>query len=355
MAASPLAIVALFAFYGLFHALTEGAERALVADLAGEAARGRAFGLFHAVTGAALLPASLMTGFLWQRFGGSVALGTGGALAALAALGLFLLVPEPPPPGPAPPGDGGAELTRRGPRLSFRRLRTTESEAHHGHRRRPRRPGRSISAASFSFVTEDPEWIKKILIGGAFTLACALLVGVPFVLGYFSRTLRNVVAGEPRPMPEWDDLGGIFSEGLRLTAVYLVYTLGIVAILAALGCVACSRRWRSSGARRVDPSEALGVIGGLGIVAVYGLVMLASLAMAVYLPAALARAALRGTVARRLRLAGDPRLHQGEPRQLPARRSSSTCCASFVAPVRRSSCAASGSSRRSSGATWSWP
>jgi MFS family permease len=91
-AASPAAIVGLFAFYGLFHALTEGAERALVADLAGEATRGRAFGLFHAVTGAALLPASLMTGLLWQRFGAPVALGTGAALAAVAALGLLVLV-----------------------------------------------------------------------------------------------------------------------------------------------------------------------------------------------------------------------------------------------------------------------
>jgi MFS family permease len=93
-AASPVAIVGLFAFYGLFHALTEGAERALVADLAGETTRGRAFGLFHAVTGAALLPASLVTGLLWQRFGAPVALGTGAALAALAALGLLVLVPS---------------------------------------------------------------------------------------------------------------------------------------------------------------------------------------------------------------------------------------------------------------------
>jgi MFS family permease len=96
-ASSPLAIVSLFAVYGLFHALTEGAERALVADLAGEATRGRAFGLFHAVTGAALLPASLMTGLLWQRFGAPVALGTGALLAALAALGLVALVPPPAP------------------------------------------------------------------------------------------------------------------------------------------------------------------------------------------------------------------------------------------------------------------
>ena len=148
---------------------------------------------------------------------------------------------------------------------------------------------------SFSFVTEDPEWVKKILIGGAFTLACALLVGVPFVLGYFSRTLRNVIAGEPRPMPDWDDLGGIFNEGLRLTAVYLLYTLGIVAILAALGCVVMLPVMALSGSG-ADPAEALGLLGGMGIVALYGLVMMTSLALAVYLPAALARAALRGTV-----------------------------------------------------------
>lgn len=149
---------------------------------------------------------------------------------------------------------------------------------------------------SFTFVTEDPEWVKKILIGGVFTLACALLVGVPFVLGYFSRTLRNVVAGEPRPMPEWDDLGGIFNEGLRLTAVYLLYALAVVAVVAALGCVVMLPVMALSG-HGGDPSEALGLLGGLGIVGLYGLVMVASLALAVYLPAALARSALRGTVA----------------------------------------------------------
>jgi len=99
LARSPLEIVALFAVYGLFHALTEGPERALVADLVGQASRGRAFGLFHAVTGAMLLPASLLTGILWQRLGAGVALGVGAALAGVAALGLLLVVPETEPAG----------------------------------------------------------------------------------------------------------------------------------------------------------------------------------------------------------------------------------------------------------------
>ncbi len=95
VAASPLAIWLLFAVYGSFHALTEGPERALVADLTAAETRGRAFGLYHAVTGAMLLPASVLTGALWQRFGAGPALGVGATLAAVAACGLLLFVPEP--------------------------------------------------------------------------------------------------------------------------------------------------------------------------------------------------------------------------------------------------------------------
>ena len=149
---------------------------------------------------------------------------------------------------------------------------------------------------AFRFVFDDPEWVKKILIGGIVAVACLLLVGVPFLLGYFSRTLRNVVDGQPRPLPDWDDLGGLFGEGLRLTAVYLLYTLGVLAVVAALGCLLALPFLALSGGGG-DVGGALGALGGLGIVAFYGLVMLGSLALAVYLPAALARAALRGTVA----------------------------------------------------------
>ena len=79
-------VCVLFAVYGLFAALTEGPERAMVADLAPSSGRGAAFGAFHAVTGVMLLPASLLTGALWQGFGPAIALGTGAALALAAAV-----------------------------------------------------------------------------------------------------------------------------------------------------------------------------------------------------------------------------------------------------------------------------
>jgi MFS family permease len=80
---------ALFAVYGLHHALTEGPERAMIADLATGERRGRAFGLYHAITGGLLLPASLLTGALWQRYSPAVALLSGAAAA------LLVVVPEP--------------------------------------------------------------------------------------------------------------------------------------------------------------------------------------------------------------------------------------------------------------------
>ncbi len=93
-ASSPWHAWALFALYGLHFALCEGAEKALVADLVGHRG-GRAFGLFHGVTGVMLLPASALAGLLWQACGAPVALGLGAALALVAALALWFFVPEP--------------------------------------------------------------------------------------------------------------------------------------------------------------------------------------------------------------------------------------------------------------------
>jgi hypothetical protein len=157
-------------------------------------------------------------------------------------------------------------------------------------------PGGTVDfGRSLAFVTEDPAWIKKILIGGGFTLLSGLLVGIPFVLGYFARTLRNVVEGAARPLPEWDDLGGIFGEGLRLAAVYLVYVVGGVIVASVPGCLLMAPAMLASGSRHGEAAGA--ALAGLGMMAFYGLTMLLSLAMLVYLPAALTRVALRGTVA----------------------------------------------------------
>ena len=79
----------LFAFYALFYALTEGAERALVADLVSPGARGRAFGVFHASVGITALPASILFGLWWKMFGPRVAFLIGAGIALVATLALL--------------------------------------------------------------------------------------------------------------------------------------------------------------------------------------------------------------------------------------------------------------------------
>ncbi|MBI2796243.1 MAG: MFS transporter [Gemmatimonadetes bacterium] len=77
---------ALFVTYGVVFGLSEGTERALVADIAPHARRGAAYGWFNFAVGLGALPASIVFGLLWNRFGSATAFMVGGALAVAAAL-----------------------------------------------------------------------------------------------------------------------------------------------------------------------------------------------------------------------------------------------------------------------------
>jgi len=76
----------LFAFYGVFLAATEGAEKALVADLAPADRLGAAYGWFNLTAGAMLLPASLAFGWLWQTVAVEAAFAFSAVCALMAAL-----------------------------------------------------------------------------------------------------------------------------------------------------------------------------------------------------------------------------------------------------------------------------
>ncbi len=88
LASSAFHVWALFAVYGAFYGFTEPVEKALIRDLAPEAIRGRAFGIYNAMLGLSSVPAGLLTGVLWQQFGARTALWVG-ASVALVALGLL--------------------------------------------------------------------------------------------------------------------------------------------------------------------------------------------------------------------------------------------------------------------------
>ena len=82
---------ALFGVYGVFFGLTEGSERALIADLVALERRGTAFGWYNLAIGLGALPASLMFGYVWDHAGPAAAFVMGASLALAAALGLMLV------------------------------------------------------------------------------------------------------------------------------------------------------------------------------------------------------------------------------------------------------------------------
>ena len=79
--------------YGAYYGLTEGAEKALLADMVTKKQRGRAFGAFHAITGISILPANAVFGFLFDLHP-RAAFWFGASSAALGALLLAPLRPQ---------------------------------------------------------------------------------------------------------------------------------------------------------------------------------------------------------------------------------------------------------------------
>ena len=83
---APWQVWTLFAFYGLYYALSEGVLKAMVADAVPAHLRGRAYGILASVNGSLVLAASLITGQLWERFGPAVPFALSASLGMLGAL-----------------------------------------------------------------------------------------------------------------------------------------------------------------------------------------------------------------------------------------------------------------------------
>jgi len=85
-ARAPWAVLALFIVYGAYYALTDGVQKAFVADLVPAHLRATAMGTFSMATGIALLPASLVAGALWDRVSPAAPFFYGAALAGASLL-----------------------------------------------------------------------------------------------------------------------------------------------------------------------------------------------------------------------------------------------------------------------------
>lgn len=74
----------------------------------------------------------------------------------------------------------------------------------------------------FTYPTRDKEWPVKMIIGVA--LSIFPIVNF-FCSGYAYRIFKAALAGEPFVMPEWDQWGDIFIQGLIIFVLRLIYFL----------------------------------------------------------------------------------------------------------------------------------
>jgi hypothetical protein len=98
----------------------------------------------------------------------------------------------------------------------------------------PPAPRRNIDLArALRSVTDDPGWVAKLAIGSGLALASCLLIPLPLIAGYKLRVIRGAAHDRPG-LPEWDDWGGLFMEGLLLLALCLAHLLPL-ALAAGIG------------------------------------------------------------------------------------------------------------------------
>jgi MFS family permease len=88
---APGPLIVVFLAYGVYFGLTEGVEKAWIADLSPRQARGTAFGYYNAVLGISALLASVFFGLIWTMVAPHAAFLAGSLLAILATLLLYFL------------------------------------------------------------------------------------------------------------------------------------------------------------------------------------------------------------------------------------------------------------------------
>ncbi len=82
----------LFVLYGLYSALVDGSQKALISDIVGKDFKGTGFGLYHAVLGITLLPASLIAGLLYDKVNSNAPFYFGSLMALIASFLMVLFV-----------------------------------------------------------------------------------------------------------------------------------------------------------------------------------------------------------------------------------------------------------------------
>lgn len=146
---------------------------------------------------------------------------------------------------------------------------------------------------AFTFPMEDQRWVAKLAIGGGLLLAGGItiignLFTVPVVIGYLIAMAHNVINGSPQPLPEWDNWGERWIEGVKAFVIGLAYSLPAI-IVSLIISIPGSVLSNSSNNGAAATGILLSLAGGC-INFILGIVVM------LVLPAAIGRFAVAGNI-----------------------------------------------------------
>jgi hypothetical protein len=140
---------------------------------------------------------------------------------------------------------------------------------------------------ALSFFFEDPNWVPKLLVGTLFALLTPFAVGTVFLTGYSLAIARERMRQPSSTLPEWDDLQGIFIDGLKGFAISLAHKLPLAMLSGLLVLAVAGSAMLQRGTGSIPDGflyYGLPAILGGGV-----LVSVLTLAVVCYVPAALVR------------------------------------------------------------------
>lgn len=121
-------------------------------------------------------------------------------------------------------------------------------------------------AKAFTYVTEDDRWVGKLGLGALISLLSFLILPIFLLIGYAVGITRNVMHGEKRPLPEWEDLGTLFKDGISIFVASIVYTLPFWLLICIAFVTTIGFGGLSEAAQLNEDAIAAGILATWGLI-----------------------------------------------------------------------------------------
>lgn len=124
---------------------------------------------------------------------------------------------------------------------------------------------------AFSFITQDKDWFKKLIIAGLL-----LIPGITAfaVAGWAVEIIRRVRREDTTPLPDWTEFGKYFMDGLKMLGVSLIWSLPILLLTGCFTAIAIAA------GQSINTDDFMATVFPLATICFTGLVVLYSIFLA---------------------------------------------------------------------------